>query len=119
MSSTANQTYAQEELAGARIMAGLFEMQVGHQQRLLARPVQRCATLRPAPILSGHQAELLATDLKCERNGNHCLHLPQEPALGKSASTPDCRHCEELGDEAIQGCFREKLDCFAALAMTE
>src|SRR5271156_1843964 len=29
------------------------------------------------------------------------------------------RHCEERGDEAIQGRLRELLDCFASLAMTK
>jgi hypothetical protein len=31
----------------------------------------------------------------------------------------DNRHCEEQSDEAIQFQPRTKLDCFAALAMTE
>ena len=65
-----------QHLAAPCKVARLFEMQICHQQRRLARPIER-ATL--------HQPQFLPAEFKCriERNGNHGFPLPQTDSLGK------------------------------------
>jgi hypothetical protein len=60
-----------QHLAALGVEARLFEVQVGHQQRLLARPVQR-ATAAPTGG-SADQSQFFVT----ERKGNHEAALPQ------------------------------------------
>src|SRR5690606_6947569 len=63
-----------QQLAVAGEKARLLEVQVGDQQRPLARPVQRPA---------GGEPELLAAEI--ERKGNHAPSLPRLPGFGKGA----------------------------------
>src|SRR5688572_478405 len=61
--------------------ACLFKVQVGHQQRVLARPEQRAAAI--ARI--GDDAHLLTG----ERKGNHAPSLPPPPRFGKRSAMTD------------------------------
>ncbi len=59
-----------QHLAVTGKKAGFLQMQVGHQQRLLTRPIQRAGL---------HQPHFLTS----EQKGNHNPHLPQPQAFGK------------------------------------
>ena len=75
-----------QELAVLGKEARLLEMQVGDQQRPLARPVQRAAC---------GQAEFLATEIERERNGNHAPPLPRSVRFGKGTARLEPRQCDE------------------------
>jgi hypothetical protein len=63
-----------QHLAVAGKEAGLFQMQVGDQQRLFARPVQRAARHQPQFLAGEGEKGTIGVG---ERNGNHGFPLPQ------------------------------------------
>ena len=89
-----NQPIVSQQLAVLRIEARLLEVEVGHQQRMLARPVQRAA---------GREAEFLTAKIERERNGNHALPLHRVRALGKGTARLDSHQCDEPSGGAIRG----------------
>ena len=61
--------------------AGFFKVQVGHQQRLFARPEERAAL---------RQHEFVSAKGECERNGNHAAFTCRAAArFGKSCAHDD------------------------------